>query len=177
MAFQSQLSFRVRPEEPEDAGAVARVNDLAFKGPAEAAIIRRLWAAGAVTLSLVAVKGEEVIGHVMFSPVEIDHDGQSITAVGLGPVAVHPDHQGQGIGTALCEAGLSRLAAAGHKIAIVLGHPTYYPRFGFEPAVQYGIRWEKDVPDEVFMVIALEDGALDGVHGVVRYHPAFDPPA
>jgi len=74
----------------------------------------------------------------------------------------------------LVEVGLAACREAGHGIVIVLGHPDYYPRFGFRPATLYGIRWEHDAPDEAFMVVELREGTLDGVRGVARYHPAFE---
>ena len=142
------------------------MNRLAFGGSEEADIIEALRAAHAVTLSLVAAD-PEVVGHVLFSPVRIG----DIAAVGLAPMAVHPARQRSGIGSALIRAGLSRLRDAGQRIVVVLGHASYYPRFGFERASLHGIRWEHPCPDEAFMALALHPGALDGVSGVARYRP------
>jgi len=71
-------------------------------------------------------------------------------------------------------AELGACRAAGYSVVIVLGHASYYPRFGFQPASRFGIRWEHEVPDEAFMVLGLQSGALQGVKGIARYHPAFD---
>jgi len=163
----------IRLEQPEDMVAIWQVNEAAFGRPGEADLIDALRQRGAVTLSLVAEQDGEVVGHILFSPVTITHDEVIVTAVGLGPMAVSPTHQRAGIGSQLVRTGLQMLRQAGHSVVIVLGHPTFYPRFGFMPASQFGIRWENEVPDEVFMVLALQPGALEGVSGIVRYQPEF----
>ena len=89
-------------------------------------------------------------------------------------MAVRPEFQKQGIGSQLIERGLEQCRAAGQACVVVLGHPEYYPRFGFVPASRYGIRCEYDVPDEVFMIIELRDGALEGCAGIVKYQPEFN---
>jgi len=101
-------------------------------------------------------------------------DGATISGVGLAPVAVLPAHQRAGVGGRLVEEGLRRLREAGHGFCVVLGHPGYYPRFGFLPASDFGVRWERDVPDRAFMALELCPGALAGHPGVVRYAPEFD---
>jgi putative acetyltransferase len=88
-------------------------------------------------------------------------------------MAVRPALQRRGIGSALVREGLARCRAAGHRIAVVLGHPEYYPRFGFSPGAPRGIRSTWEVPDDVFMVLELVPGALDGVAGIVHYRPEF----
>jgi putative acetyltransferase len=105
---------------------------------------------------------------------EIVGDEGGWTAVALGPVAVAPDHQKQGIGDQLIRAGLAMCHDRGDDIVAVLGHPTYYPRFGFVPAVRYGIKSEYDVPDDVFMLIELREGALAGRRGIVNYQAEFN---
>ncbi len=165
--------FSIREEQDADIEAIRRVNDLAFGREVEGGIVDAVRRDGAVTLSLVAVEGQEIVGHVLFSPVVIDSESASFEGVALGPIAVHPARQRQGIGTALVRGGLARLAEMGHAIVVVLGHPEYYPRFGFEPARQFGLSSQWDVPDEVFMAQALRMGAFQRVAGVVRYHGAF----
>lgn len=88
-------------------------------------------------------------------------------------MAVLPDYQGKGIGSRLVRAGLDSCRRAGHAVAVVLGHPDFYPHFGFVPSRPFEIQPEFDVPDEVFMIQALRDGALTGVRGVVKYRPEF----
>jgi putative acetyltransferase len=93
--------------------------------------------------------------------------------MGLAPMAVLPEYQKQGVGSSLVRDGLVEVHRTGFNIVVVLGHPDYYPRFGFFPASQMQLRSEYPVPNEVFMVIELEPGALKGKHGLVKYHPEF----
>jgi putative acetyltransferase len=93
--------------------------------------------------------------------------------MGLGPMAVAAAHRGQGIGSALVRAGLARCRSIGAVAVVVLGHPQYYPRFGFRPASEFGIGGEYDVPREVFMAIELVPDALRDVSGTIKYHQAF----
>lgn len=162
--------MRIRTEEPTDAARVRQVNERAFERAEEADIVEALCAAGAVALSLVAEEGGEIVGHVLFSPVTV-RGADAVRAVGLGPMAVVPERQRAGIGGALIEAGLQRLRADGWSVVVVLGHPSYYPRFGFAPASRFGVRWEHDAPDEAFMLLELVPGALAGRGGVVAYRP------
>ena len=162
-----------REETVGDFAGVRRVEELAFGRPDEANLVDLIRANGAVTLSLVALEGDEIVGHVLFSPLTITEGERVVEAVGLAPVAVLPSHQKKGVGSLLCRNGLAQLAGMGHKIAVVLGHIKYYPRFGFKPAHLYGIRCKWDVPPEAFMVIELQLGALEGVTGLVEYGPEF----
>ena len=173
----SEIVFR--EERPSDAASVRAINVAAFDSPAEAGLVEALHAAGAMTLALVAEDAGEVVGHIAFSPVTIARAGAapdvpSVDAIGLGPMAVRADRRGEGIGGALIRAGLDALRARGHGAVIVLGHPEYYPRFGFVRASTFGIQWERAVPDEVFMAIELRPHALADCAGVVRYRAEFD---
>ncbi|NOH03416.1 MAG: N-acetyltransferase [Chloroflexi bacterium] len=163
----------IRPESPEDIPAIRRVNEQAFGRADEANIVDSLRKRGVVTLSLVAVQDDQIVGHILFSPVTIASETGSFEAVALGPMAVLPSHQRLGIGSQLVRAGLEKCKKMGQPIVIVLGHPEFYPRFGFKPSRPFGIRWEKDVPDEVFMVAELTEGALNGRGGVVIYQSEF----
>lgn len=164
----------VREESPADVGSIAELNEAAFAGPGEGALIDALRRAGGLTLSLVAVSEGEVVGHIAFSPVEIEGPKGQVRAIGLAPMAVLPGRQGEGIGGGLVREGLARLRAAGHTAVIVLGHPEYYPRFGFVRASRFGLRWEHPAPDEAFMAIELVAEGLAEVSGVVRYRPEFE---
>lgn len=163
----------VRAETTEDHAAVYRVNQLAFGQPNEADLVDALREKANPTISLIATLDDNVVGHIFFSPVSVESDEDAFTAMGLAPMAVLPEHQNQGIGTRLVRAGLEDCRRLGHDIVVVLGHPNYYPRFGFEPASLKGLRSEYDVPDEVFMVTELKPNALAGRHGLVKYHPEF----
>ncbi|UQA57280.1 GNAT family N-acetyltransferase [Polyangium aurulentum] len=163
----------LRPELPTDAPAVHRVNELAFGRVEEASLVDALRRADAVTLSLVAELEGRVVGHILFSPVDIDRDDGRDSAVGLAPMAVLPEAQRHGIGSQLVRAGLDRLRAAGHGAVVVLGHTAFYPRFGFAPAARFGLRWEVPGHDEAFMAVELVPGFLGTRAGVVRYRPEF----
>jgi putative acetyltransferase len=163
---------QVRPERAEDHAAVAALHERAFGQPAEARLVEALRAAGAATLSLVAERDGRVVGHVLFSPVVVQDGAHAWDAIGLGPVAALPEQQRGGIGSALVRAGLAACREHGHLVVFVLGHASYYPRFGFRPAVEAGLRWEQG-HEESFFVAELASGALAGRRGVVRYRPEF----
>jgi putative acetyltransferase len=164
----------IRREEPQDIAAIRQVNEQAFGGSGEANAIEALRDRGAATLSLVAVIDDRVVGHLFFTPAAIETADHTWPALGLAPLAVLPEHQRRGIGSALMRAGLAECARLGYERVIVLGHPDYYPRFGFLRASLYGIRPEWEAPDEAFMVLELQRGALDSVSGIARYQPEWN---
>lgn len=163
----------IRAEQAEDIPAIRRVNELAFGQPAEANLVDALRAASSTQISLVAVENERVVGHIFFSPVSIEAEDATSSAMGLAPMAVLPEYQRRGIGSQLVLEGLKECLRLGCNVVVVLGHPEYYPRFGFIPASRKGLRSEYEVPDEVFMVAELEPEALRGRHGLVKYRPEF----
>ena len=166
----------VRPEAASDFDSIDAVHAQAFGRPGEAALVRALrreaqpWL-GLVAEQLVAGDAGRVVGHIAFSPVQIE--GGSPPALGLGPLAVEPALQKRGIGSALMRAGLARCAEIA-RIVVVLGHADYYPRFGFRPASPLGLRYRSEVFDPSFFVLELAPGALSGISGWVRYHEAFE---
>lgn len=165
----------IRPEHPDDAPAIHRLNVEAFGGVDEAKLVERLRRANAMALSLVAELNAELVGHILFSSVTVTGtDGSVHHGLGLAPMAVAPKHQRTGIGSALIRAALAQLASAGHPFVVVLGHPEYYPRFGFVPASSHHIRSTYDAPGEAFMVLELRPGGLENVTGLARYRPEFD---
>ena len=162
----------IRDEQAADGPAVRAVNEQAFGGREEADLVEALHRAQAAVVALVAETGGGVVGHILFSPVDVEHsNGRQL--VGLAPMAVDSRCQKQGIGSQMVREGLARCRAAGLDGIVVLGHAEYYPRFGFVPAHQLELRCEYDVPADVFMALELTPGALHGVSGLVRYHPAF----
>ena len=163
---------RIRSEQSHDRDAVRLVNERAFGGHEEADIVEALHRAQAAVVALVVEVGGDLVGHIVFSPVTVEHS-RGRRLLGLAPMAVAPGHQRQGIGSRLVREGLARCRATGVDGAVVLGHAEYYPRFGFVPAARFGLRSEYDVPADVFMAIELDNGSLDGVSGLVRYHAAF----
>jgi putative acetyltransferase len=124
---------------------------------------------------LVAIQADQIVGHLLFSPVSIEGDGKTMQGMGLAPMAVLPEYQRRGIGSLLVQEGLEILTNRSCPFVIVLGHQEYYPRFGFERASLYGIRsqWE-GVPDEAFMIRILDQGAMIGASGMARYLREFD---
>ena len=163
----------IRGEQPADLAAIRQVNEAAFGQPAEADLVDRLRANGKAVLSLVAEDNGMIVGHILFSEVSIDVNPQAVKLIGLAPLAVLPAHQRSSIGSQLSRAGLEHCRALGYDAAVVLGHPEYYPRFGFVPASQFGIKSEYDVRDEVFMAMELRERTLADCHGLVRYQAEF----
>jgi len=169
------MDVTIRVEMPGDQESIRRVNRAAFgQDCGEAELVDKLRSTGALTLSMVAVSGRDVVGHIAFSPVTVECADKTVHAIGLGPMAVEPEHQRKGIGSRLVETGLAAVRDAGHEIVAVIGHPEFYPRFGFTQAVNHDIRWEHNVPDEAFMVTELRPGALQDVSGMLRFGPEFD---
>lgn len=164
----------IRAERPEDISHVRHINELAFGQPMEARLVDKLRQTCPGALSLVAEDGN-VVGHILFTPVTVESGAQRITGMGLAPMAVLPDRQRQGIGTRLVTRGLDILRERGCPFVVVVGHPEYYPRFGFERASLHGVSSQWDgVPDEAFMVLILDLDAMAGVSGVARYRDEFD---
>lgn len=164
----------VREEQERDHAEVHAVNLAAFETPAEAKLVIRLRKEARPTISMVAVKGEEVVGHILFSPVVLS-EHESLQIMGLAPVAVAPEHQRKGVGSSLVRAGLKRCKETGYGAVVVLGHPEYYPHFGFVAAARSGVRFAYDAPEEAFMLLELQPGYLDNAQGTISYHAAFDP--
>jgi putative acetyltransferase len=161
----------IRTEEARDAEEVRLVNHRAFGRASEAALVDALRAVAGVT-SLVATAEGRVVGHILFSPVQVEGLEPGVAA-GLAPMAVLPEYQRQGVGSQLVRAGLDACLNQGHQVVVVLGHPGFYSRFGFVPASTKGIAYEELVPPEAFMVLELQDGALGHMCGLVRYRPEF----
>lgn len=169
-------SYIIRPELPDDASAIFEVHLQAFAQDGESRLVDALRDDGNINpeLSLVAVHGNRIIGHILFCPITIISGTIETPALALAPLGVHQDYQCMGIGAALIEAGLEECRRLGHRIVIVVGHPGYYPRFGFTSAKECGITPPFPCPDDVFMALSLKPNALDGIGGMVRYPVAFD---
>lgn len=166
----------IRPERERDHQAIHAVTAAAFGREEEALLIRRLRESEAFIppLSLVAVAERRVVGHVLFTRVGIESPAGAVPALALAPLSVLPEFQDRGIGARLVREGLKRSRQLGHTIVVVVGHPSYYPRFGFSPARAGGLEAPFPVPDEAFMALALVPRALDGISGTVRYPPPFE---
>jgi putative acetyltransferase len=161
-------------ETPGDIESISEINEAAFGRKEEGAIVDKMRRHGVLTISLVAVENDKVVGHVAFSPVTIEPEDPGFNGTCLGPVAVLPAYQNKGIGSRLVRAGIEACRDIGIEIIVLVGHPTYYPRFGFVRANAKGLRCEyEQVPDEAWMVLELRKGALAGKHGVVKFQPEF----
>jgi putative acetyltransferase len=161
----------VRAESAADREAIRRVNERAFGGAAEADLVDALRGSPAwiPELSLVAADADVVVGHVLFSLVALDSGPELLS---LGPMAVVPERQRDGVGSALVRHGLDLAAGMQYPYVVVLGHPEYYPRFGFVPARGLGIDTPYEAPDEAWMALPLGE-AGEGMRGAVRYPPAW----
>ncbi len=164
-----------RPEQPDDIAAVRTINEAAFGEPAEANIVDLLRDACPGAVSLVGVEDDRILGHILFSPAFVSGDHGVTQGMGLAPMAVLPERQRQGIGSMLVEAGIDAIRKRNCPFIIVVGHPEYYPRFGFVPASRHGLSCQWDgVADEAFMVLILDESAMAGVSGTAKYRDEFD---
>jgi putative acetyltransferase len=166
--------MEIRPETAADVDAIKEMTDAAFGGTTESLLVGLIRQSENFVpeLSLVAVDDGQVIGHVLFSHVMLDGDSPR-QVLSLAPLTVHPDHQNQGVGSALMATGIEAVRAAGEDIIVLEGHPSYYPRFGFERGVDVGIdKPDPRVPDDAFMVLFVDEAAR-GTTGKIAYPPAF----
>jgi len=162
----------VRVATPADLDAIVALHRAAFGRDAEGTLVRRLVAAGRDAVSLVAVdEHDAVLGHVLFTVVTIE-EGDDGKALGLAPVAVHPDYQRQGIGHALIEEGIGACFVQEARAVFVLGSPAYYTKFGFGKAASHGLQDTSDAGN-AFQVLALTIEGLAGYKGCVKYAPEF----
>jgi len=161
--------IEIREENPGDIIAIRDVNKRAFGQDQEGNIVDALRSNRAALLSLVATLNGRVVGHIMYSPVSVGE----LEGAALGPMAVLPEHQRQGIGSRLIEVGNQRFKESGCPFIVVVGHADYYPRFGFRSARAQGIQCEWEVPDDIFMLLVLDKVKMHGVSGLARYRREF----
>ncbi len=165
--------LEIRPERPGDAAAISDVHDQAFGASAESCLVEALRRSGCTTISFVAVVKDQLVGHILFSPITIDVPRPAIAGLGLAPMAVVPACQRQGFGSRLVETGLRACAEAGYQLVVVLGHPHFYRRFGFRPARELGLTSIYAEAGDAFMALELTPGVLAGRTGLVNYRPEF----
>lgn len=165
--------MNIRKEQASDIEKIWEVNTEAFETETEANLVNALRSSGCTYLSLVAETEDNVVGHILFTRVELTGNENRIKIMGLAPMAVLSQYQKKRIGSKLVKAGLERCQSLGYDAVVVLGHPNYYPRFGFAPSAEFGIKSEYEVPDEVFMIMELVPESLKHHAGVIKYHEAF----
>ena len=165
--------MEIREEQAGEYREIRQVIVAAFGGDTEANLVELLRNRNKAPVALVAANDNKIFGHIMFSPVTITLAPQTFRAVGLAPLSVLPAFQRQGLGSMLAREGVKKCAEAGFEMAVVLGSPYYYPRFGFSRASLYGLGNEYGA-DEHFMAMELKEGALDKVSGTVRYSSEFE---
>lgn len=162
----------IRPELKSDFSSIYDLVAAAFGQQGESKLIDLLRETAKPFISLVAELDQNIVGHILFTPVTLTGH-PDLKIMGLAPLAVTPEHQKQGIGTALMNAGIVECEKIGAGTIVVLGHPEYYTRFGFETSIKYNIGCEYPVPPEAFMIRELTPGFLAGKSGTIQYHKAF----
>lgn len=171
------MSIIIRTEINSDYTQVHNVNFVAFGNREdEAKLVERIRETENFIsqLSIVAEEHGEIVGHLLMSKAEIINGEKRHEVIVLAPIAVKPNNQKQGIGKQLIYEGLNRCKQLGHFIVLLIGHPSYYPKFGFKPAREYGLELiQFEVPDEVFMVCELNEGILNTIKGELKYPSAF----
>jgi len=170
------MIIKIREESPGDYPEITSVNNLAFGQENEGLLIAELRkrAEFVKELSMVATVGRKIAGHILFFPVVISAGTSEVETLSLGPMSVHPDFQKKGIGGALILNGMKQAKRLGYKSVIVLGHPSYYPKFGFSRAGAWRIRAPFDAPDDALMAVEIVPGSLDFGGGVIVYPEEFN---
>jgi len=168
------MDINIRPEAPADYARVHEITNLAYESESEADLVDKLRREASPVISLVAEVEDQVVGHILFTPVSIGDTPANGSAMGLSPLSVHPDFQEHGIGGALLKAGLEACSNDDSQVIVTLGHPDYYSRYGFSPAVEEGISYVGRDYDPFFMVIELSPGALENYQGEVRFHDLIE---
>lgn len=171
----------IRKEIPSDYDRVFELTTKAFEtmpfseGNEDKLVVRLRNASAFIPeLSLVAELGGQLVGHILFTPLVVDNGQEQFQSLVLGPVSVLPEFQKQGIGSQLILAGHQKAKELGFQSVILIGHPEYYPRFGYKPASTWGIKTQIPLPsDDVFMAVELVEGGLSGVSGMVIFPPEF----
>jgi putative acetyltransferase len=171
--LSKNATITIRPESPEDSAAVTDINDCAFGGTAESRLVEAIKQSARPVISLIACSVGTPVGHILLSPIQIQSEGPAIKALALAPMAVLPAMQRRGIGTLLVEAGLKQCASQGCQVVVVVGHPTFYVRFGFGPASGMGLRSVYSSAGDAFMALELSEGVLTGRTGFVEYPAEF----
>jgi putative acetyltransferase len=166
----------IRPETPADYYPIYEINKTAFDGrEAEPRLVEALRGTEHFIpeLSLVAEDEGELVGHILFTKLIVETEADRLVGISLAPMAVRPSHQNEGIGSALVKYGIEKVRELGYPFIIVLGHPWFYPRFGFSAALARSLECPFGECGEAWMALELKPGALQGVRGKVVYPESF----
>ncbi|NJJ39114.1 GNAT family N-acetyltransferase [Paenibacillus apii] len=167
----------IRTESAADFEEVYNLNFLAFGNREdESKLIERIRKSEGFIpdLSIVAEIDMQIVGHLLLSKAIVEDEGNRHEVIVLAPIAVNPNYQKQGIGSQLIYEGFNRCIALGFNIILLIGHPSYYPKFGFKAARNYGLELKQfNVPDDVFMVCELKEGELQNIKGELKYPESF----
>lgn len=168
----------IRPEKSEDFNTIYKINKKAFNGEVEARLIDKIRQSDNFVpeLSLVALKDDKIVGHILFSRVKIKIKGAEKLILALAPIAVLPELQKKGIGSLLVKKGLQTCKGFDYDIIVVIGHPEFFPRFGFTPARKRGLEvsFGVEIPSEAFMVCELKKDALKDIRGIIEFPSYFE---
>jgi len=174
------MNLSIRKELEDDVPKVQEIISKAFESLEESNQTEHLLVADLrhsecfiPELSLVALLGGKAVGHILLTRAHIKNTHSKFEVLALAPVTVLPDYQGMGIGSNLIKEAHNRARSQGYNAVVLLGHKDYYPRFGYQSASSYSISFPFDVPDEYTMALELQPAALDGIEGMVHYHPVF----
>ena len=170
------MKVTIAPETEQEYELIKKVNDLAFNRINEGQLVEKLRNKPCFIreLSLVAKYKEEIIGYALFYPIKIKNDSGTCNSLSLGPVSVLPKYQNKGVGSKLIKTGLEIAGKLGFKAVIVIGHPRFYPRFGFEKASKWRIVSPYPVPEEAFLAKELVANGLNACDGTIQYPKEFD---
>ncbi|TCZ79873.1 N-acetyltransferase [Paenibacillus albiflavus] len=167
----------IRTETIDDYKQVYQLNYLAFGNrDDEAQLVEKIRHTDGFIpeLSIVAEQENQILGHILLSKASVVDGDKECEVIVLAPIAVHPDDQKRGIGGKLIQEGVKRCKAAGYPLILLIGHPTYYPKYGFKPARSYGLNLQQfEVPDNVFMVKEVIEGSLGTIKGELKYPAVF----
>ena len=164
----------IRTERETDFSTVYKINCKAFGTTEEALLVNKIRKSGIPIISLVSEINNKLVGHILFSQAHIVSENSRIEIMVLAPMAVLPEYQRRNVGSEMVKLGLKLCIQNAYGAVAVLGHPEYYPRFGFKSSVNFNITSSYDVPDDVFMIMELKDGFLNSLSGQVKYHKLFD---
>jgi predicted N-acetyltransferase YhbS len=165
------MEIKIRTEQKNDHNEIKKINDLAFGQENEGKMIESLRKTLGynASLSLVAEIKNKIVGHILFYPIKIKNEKEEYAVLSLVPLAVHPQYQNKGIGINLVKRGIEKAKVTNFDIILVVGHPKYYPRFGFKPAINWEIKLPFDAPKDAVLVLELKDNALKNCSGIVEF--------